>query len=70
MPIRKMSSGVCFTLPGVPCDIEKGRKTASAKRDAKWARVLGYPESVFVRAAIQDELDAADLKYRVEINAA
>ncbi len=52
------------------CDIEKGRKTVSPERAAKWARVLGYPESVFVRLAIQDELDAAGLKYRVEIDAA
>jgi transcriptional regulator with XRE-family HTH domain len=46
------------------CDIEKGRKTVSPERAAKWARVLGYPESVFVRLAIQGELDAAGLRYR------
>jgi hypothetical protein len=32
--------------------------------------VLGYPESVFVRLAIQGELDAAGLRYEVEIEAA
>jgi len=32
--------------------------------------VLGYPESVFVRLAIQAELDAAGLRYKVEIEAA
>jgi transcriptional regulator with XRE-family HTH domain len=52
------------------CDVEKGRKTVSPERAAKWARVLGYPESVLVRLAIQDELDAAGLKYKVEIEAA
>jgi len=52
------------------CDIEKGRKTVSPERAAKWARVLGYPESVFVRLAIQGELDAAGLRYKVEIEAA
>jgi transcriptional regulator with XRE-family HTH domain len=52
------------------CDVEKGRKTASPERAAKWARVLGYPESVFVRLAIQAELDAAGLRYKVEIEAA
>jgi transcriptional regulator with XRE-family HTH domain len=52
------------------CDVEKGRKTVSPERAAKWARVLGYPESVFVRLAIQGELDAAGLKYKVEIDAA
>jgi transcriptional regulator with XRE-family HTH domain len=52
------------------CDVEKGRKTVSPERAAKWARTLGYPESVLVRLAIQGELDAAGLKYRVEIEAA
>lgn len=52
------------------CDVEKSRKTVSPERAAKWARVLAYPESVLVRLAIQDELDAAGLKYKVEIEAA
>jgi transcriptional regulator with XRE-family HTH domain len=52
------------------CDIEKGRKSVSPERAAKWARRLGYPESVLIRLALQSELDAAGLKYRVEIEAA
>lgn len=32
--------------------------------------ILGYPESVFVQLAIQAELDAAGLKYRVEFETA
>jgi hypothetical protein len=32
--------------------------------------VLGYPESVLVRLAIQAELDAAGLKYKVALDAA
>jgi transcriptional regulator with XRE-family HTH domain len=52
------------------CDVEKGRKTVSLERAAKWARILGYPESVLVRLALQGELDAAGLKYRVAIEAA
>ena len=52
------------------CDVEKGRKTVSPVRAAKWARILGYPESVLVQLAIQAELDAAGLKYKVEIEAA
>jgi transcriptional regulator with XRE-family HTH domain len=52
------------------CDVEKGRKIVSPERAARWARVLGYPESVLVRLAIQGELDAAGLKYKVEIAAA
>ena len=52
------------------CDVEKGRKAVSPERAAKWARVLGYPESVLVKLAIQAELDAAGLKYKVDIDAA
>ena len=52
------------------CDVERGRKAVSPARAAKWARALGYPESVFVQLALQSELDAAGLKYRVEIEAA
>ena len=52
------------------CDVEKGRKTVSPERAAKWAAVLGYAEAVFVQLAIQAELDAAGLKYRVAIESA
>lgn len=52
------------------CDVEKGRKTVSPERAARWARTLGYPETVLVRLAIQGELDAAGLKYKVAIEAA
>ena len=33
------------------CDIEKGRKTLSPKRAARFARILGYSEAQFVRFA-------------------
>jgi DNA-binding XRE family transcriptional regulator len=53
------------------CDIEKGRrKGVSLERAAKWARLLGYPESQFVALALQAEIDAAGLKYSVALNAA
>jgi transcriptional regulator with XRE-family HTH domain len=52
------------------CDVEKGRRRVSAGRAARWAEVLGYPAPFFVRVAIQDELDAAGLKLKVEIKAA
>ena len=52
------------------CDIEKGRKGVSPERAARWAQLLGYPEVQWVRLALQAELDAAGLKYRVEIEAA
>lgn len=52
------------------CDVEKGRKTVSPARAANWARTLGYPETTLLRLAIQAELDAAGLPYRVDIAAA
>ena len=71
---QELSQDECAKKLGVSkshlCDVEKGRKTVSPERAAKWARALGYPESVLVRLAIQDELDAAGLKYKVEIEAA
>jgi transcriptional regulator with XRE-family HTH domain len=52
------------------CDIEHNRKGVSLPRAAKWARVLGYSERQFVALALQAEVDAAGLKYNVDINAA
>lgn len=52
------------------CDIEHGRKGVSLPRAARWARVLGYPERQFVAFALQAEVDAAGLRYNVEINVA
>lgn len=52
------------------CDIEKGRKGISPERAARWAKLLGYPATQFVRLAIQADLDAAGLKYKVDIEAA
>ncbi len=52
------------------CDVQKGRKTVSPERAAKWARILGYPESVPVRLAIQTELHAAGSKYKIDLEAA
>jgi antitoxin HigA-1 len=71
---EELSQDECARKLGISkshlCDVEKGRKTVSPERAAKWARILGYPESVMVQLALQGELDAAGLKYRVEIEAA
>ncbi len=52
------------------CDIEKGRKTVSPARAAKFARILGYSESQYVRFALQALIDQDGLKYKVEVHAA
>lgn len=49
------------------CDIEKGRKAVSPDRAARFARRLGQSELVFVELALQDQLVAARLAYRVKL---
>ena len=50
--------------------IENGRKVVSPERAARWASLLGYAESQFVRLALQDELHRAGLRYTVTVGAA
>jgi transcriptional regulator with XRE-family HTH domain len=50
--------------------IENGRKVVSPERAARWASLLGYAESQFVRLALQDELRRAGLRYTVTVGAA
>ena len=52
------------------CDIEKGRKTLSAERAARFATILGYSDRQFVRLALQDTLREAGLKMTVTVEAA
>ncbi len=42
--------------------IENGRKIVSPERAARWAAILGYAESQFVRLTLQDELQRAGLQ--------
>ena len=50
--------------------IENGRKVVSPERAARWAALLGYAESQFVRIALQDELRRSGLHYTVTVDAA
>lgn len=52
------------------CDIEKDRRAVSVERAAKWAKLLGYSEALFVALALQAQLDEAGLKLRVNVEAA
>lgn len=52
------------------CDIEKGRRIVSPERAAKFAKVLGYPEEIFVSIALQEQLDRAKLKLKITVEAA
>lgn len=52
------------------CDIEKGRKTVSPERAAKIAKLMGVSEMTLIQLAIQDQLNAMKLKYKVELKSA
>ena len=47
--------------------IETGRRTVSVARAAEWARTLRQDEALFVRLALQSELDAAKIKLVVSV---
>ena len=49
------------------CDIEKERRFISPELAAKFAKKLKESEEQFVRIALQDQLNRANLKYKVEI---
>jgi transcriptional regulator with XRE-family HTH domain len=52
------------------CDIEKGRKSVTPERAAKFARILGYGEAQFVRLSLQALVEAAGLNLQVDVKAA
>ena len=52
------------------CDIEKGRRHVSPERAAVFARKLGHPIEVFVRLALQDQVNDGGLKLKVIVQAA
>lgn len=56
--------------PSHLCDIEKGRKLVSPERAARFATILGRAQQQFVRLALQELIDEAGLKLKVDIAAA
>jgi len=56
--------------PSHLCDIEKGRKTLSPDRAARFAKILGYSEEQFVSLALQEMVNEAGLKMRIQVVAA
>ena len=52
------------------CDIEKGRRSVSAKRAAQFARALGYPGWIFLQTALEDQVRDAGLRFKVTVRAA
>lgn len=56
--------------PSHLCDIEKGRKVVSPERAIKFAKILGYSETQFVRLSLQGMLDNSGIKMKVGLVAA
>lgn len=52
------------------CDIEKGRKGVSPSKAERIAKAIGVPPALLVRLAIEEELKAAGLEYRIEVTPA
>lgn len=53
--------------PSHLCDIEKGRKVVSPGRAARFAKVLGRSREQFVRLSLQELVDEAGLKMKVNV---
>lgn len=52
------------------CDIEKGRRTVTVERAARFAKVMGYSVNQFVAVALEDQLRKAGLKAKVHLDVA
>jgi transcriptional regulator with XRE-family HTH domain len=50
------------------CDIEHDRKIVSPKLAAKYADILGYPSSQFIRRELQSIVDRDNLDVTVDIH--
>jgi transcriptional regulator with XRE-family HTH domain len=51
-------------------DLEKGRRFVSPERAAALAKKLRHPIEVFVRLALQDQVNLSGLKLKVRVEAA
>ncbi|WP_413587463.1 helix-turn-helix domain-containing protein [Bdellovibrio sp. HCB274] len=49
-------------------DIEKGRKSVSPERAARFAKILGFSAERFIQLALQDQLTQAGLPYKVQVS--
>ena len=52
------------------CDIEMGRKGVSPEKAAAMAKTLGYSINVLVEMAVEEQLQAAGLKFNVSLKPA
>jgi transcriptional regulator with XRE-family HTH domain len=52
------------------CDLERGRRFASPKAAATYAKNLGYSPQQFVRLCLQDLVNRDGINFEVEVKAA
>ena len=69
MSLAQFSKKLGITVSHL-CDIEKRRKFVSPERAAKFAKILGYSQEQFVCLALQDIIDQAGIKMKVQLVAA
>ncbi len=56
--------------PANLCDIEKGRKGVSLVKANEIARAIGYPPTMLVQLALQEQISSSGLAFSVQIKAA
>ena len=52
------------------CDVEKGRRLVSASQAAKLARKLGHSEALFIKLAVQDQLNSEGISTKITVEVA
>jgi len=71
---EEMSQGTFAKKLGISqqklCDIEKERRHVSPEKAAQFAKKLGHPITVFVKLALQDQVNSSGLKLEVSVEAA
>jgi transcriptional regulator with XRE-family HTH domain len=69
MSLKNFGKLIGLSIPNL-CDIEKGRKGVSPEKAEQIAKALKVPPALLVRLSIEESLQAAGLKYQVEIKPA
>jgi transcriptional regulator with XRE-family HTH domain len=69
LSLKAFGGLIGMSVPNL-CDIEKGRKGVSPEKAAQIAKAIGLPAALLVRLSIEESLQAAGLKYKVELKPA
>ena len=50
------------------CDIEKGRKGVSIYKATEIAKKIGYSPTILVQLALQEQIEASGLNFKVKVH--